>query len=224
MSSLPSTPILGLHKFDDDDAMLASEVNENSDLIDLLPPTVCTSGTRPTTNLFSGRRIYETDTKRSYAYISNTWILMSSVPIMVKRRRTTDLTVNDGAVVNFDNFQTLEDSFNNTDLVHAAGVITISRPGLYVMSVTGEWQAKPVNGSGVGRRRFGIKVNGVAHYDGITDDMPASGQSLNSAFRQTMRLEDILATGDTIQPFAFNSSGENMTVDTGASFTVYRVF
>lgn len=73
MSSLPPSPILGLHRFDTDDAMLNTEVNENTDDIDLLPPTVCTSGTRPVSNLFTGRLIWETDTLALVMWTGAAW-------------------------------------------------------------------------------------------------------------------------------------------------------
>lgn len=36
-------------------------------------PVVCTSGTRPTTNLFAGYQIFESDTKLLYVYTGSAW-------------------------------------------------------------------------------------------------------------------------------------------------------
>lgn len=71
MSSLPPSAVMGLHRFDTDDAFLNTEVNENTDDLDTLPPTVCTSSTRPATNLYQGRLIFETDTKNVMMYDLN---------------------------------------------------------------------------------------------------------------------------------------------------------
>lgn len=77
MSSGPPTPNLGLHTYtdlDDFDYDEVSEDNENTDA--LLTPTTCTSGTRPTTKLFKGRVIHETDTGSWYFYTGTVWRLL----------------------------------------------------------------------------------------------------------------------------------------------------
>lgn len=81
MSSLPPSAVMGLHRFDTDDAFLNTEVNENTDDLDTLPPTVCTSATRPATNLYQGRLIWESDTKKLYMYDLSTvtWTLVSDI-------------------------------------------------------------------------------------------------------------------------------------------------
>ena len=57
------TPILGLKQYDATEDMDYVEVNAQFAQLDTLPPTVCTSSTRPGSNLYQGRMIYETDTK-----------------------------------------------------------------------------------------------------------------------------------------------------------------
>lgn len=60
-----STTRLGLRKPDGTDKPnRVTDLNDNWDKVDLaVGATAVTSGTRPTTNLFTGKRIYETDTK-----------------------------------------------------------------------------------------------------------------------------------------------------------------
>lgn len=74
---MPDTPILGLRQYASGDDFDFNEINQDNATVDTLPPTVCTSGTRPNTGLFVGRLIYETDTKRIYMWNGSTWKLVS---------------------------------------------------------------------------------------------------------------------------------------------------
>lgn len=80
MSSLPPSPILNLYRFSTSDPMLYTEVNANTDKIDLLTPTVCTSGTRPSVDLFQGRLIWETDTQKLMMYDLGTTTWKPALP------------------------------------------------------------------------------------------------------------------------------------------------
>lgn len=79
MSTGVPTPILGLNTFENTDAFLQAEIDANSTQLDTLPPTVCTSAARPTTNLYQGRYIWESDTKTLLMYdkSTTTWIPVS---------------------------------------------------------------------------------------------------------------------------------------------------
>ena len=71
---LSPTAILGLLRWQSTDEFDVNEVNANSDTLELaVPVTNCTSGTRPVTGLTAGRRIYETDTGKSYVYQNGGW-------------------------------------------------------------------------------------------------------------------------------------------------------
>lgn len=52
-------------------------INTNLDAIDKIGTVLCTNATRPTTNLFNGLQIYETDTKITYRYDGAAWRLVS---------------------------------------------------------------------------------------------------------------------------------------------------
>lgn len=80
MSTGTPTSILGLNVFKSTDSMLYDEVNANSQQLDTLPPTVCLSTDRPTTNLYQGRLIWESDTKKLYMYDASTsaWKLVQN--------------------------------------------------------------------------------------------------------------------------------------------------
>jgi hypothetical protein len=71
---------MGMHRFDTDDSMLNTEVNSNTNLIDTIPPTVCTSSSRPVSDLYSGRLIWETDTRKLMMYdaASTSWKFIGS--------------------------------------------------------------------------------------------------------------------------------------------------
>ena len=60
------------------------DYNFNYDVLDNNPGwTICTSSTRPTANLFLRQMIFETDTKRIYAYsgvVGEEWVPVSPVP------------------------------------------------------------------------------------------------------------------------------------------------
>lgn len=78
---MPDTPILSLRQYAGGDDMDFNEVNADYQTLDTLPPTVCTSATRPNTGLYQGRYIWESDTKRLYMYdlSTTTWRLMSDI-------------------------------------------------------------------------------------------------------------------------------------------------
>lgn len=63
-----ATPILGLNQYTAGQDFDFNDVNGDYGQIDTLPPTVCTSGTRPASNLYQGRTIYETDTDLLYMW------------------------------------------------------------------------------------------------------------------------------------------------------------
>lgn len=225
MSSGTPTPNLGLHTFDALDDADYSEFNENMEDIDgLLTPEVVLSGGKPTTQLFPGRLAYETDNKRMMMYTGAAWVQVGFTPCFVRRRRNTTVAVNNGSTVNIDNLQDLEDSVNAADLPHAAGIITAQVAGQYAWSITGEWNAVAgANGTAVGRRRLFLRLNGAAHYDGFTDDMPGDNDSLNSAIRQSSGGIVKLAAGDTLQVSAFNSTGTNMVLAASVGLTIARI-
>lgn len=73
-----TTPILGLHTYNNLDDMDYNEVTADNVQIDTLPPTACLSSARPSTNLYTGRIIWETDTKRLQMWNGTTWKLIST--------------------------------------------------------------------------------------------------------------------------------------------------
>lgn len=78
---MPDTPILGLRQYGPLEDFDYTEVNAGNSKIDTLPPTVCTSATRPITVLYQGRLIWETDTKRLVMYdlATATWRVVSDM-------------------------------------------------------------------------------------------------------------------------------------------------
>lgn len=73
-----TTPILGLHTYNNLDDMDYNEVTADNIQIDTLPPTSCLSSARPSTNLYTGRYIWETDTKRIRMWNGSAWMLISN--------------------------------------------------------------------------------------------------------------------------------------------------
>jgi len=71
------TPILNLHQYDNAQDFDYNDVNADYSQIDTLPPTVCTSGTRPTSNLYTNRMIWETDTSRLMMWTGTAWTNIS---------------------------------------------------------------------------------------------------------------------------------------------------
>lgn len=62
------TDILQLPVYDNTDDIDYNELNTGNQQLDRLPPTFCLQAARPTTNLYNGRLIWETDTKRLLIY------------------------------------------------------------------------------------------------------------------------------------------------------------
>lgn len=75
--SAGSTSILALPIYDNTDDIDYNEINTANNQLDRLPPTLCTNATRPGTNLFTGRLIYETDTDRTYMWTGAAWKLIT---------------------------------------------------------------------------------------------------------------------------------------------------
>lgn len=65
---MSNTPILGLRQYGSLDDFDYTEINTQNQQLDRLPPTVCTSATRPVDNLFQGRYIWESDTLKLLMY------------------------------------------------------------------------------------------------------------------------------------------------------------
>jgi len=71
---LAPTPKLGLHQYEaTDDFDYAEVVADNAAIDRLAVTTVCTSATRPNTELFVGREIYETDSLKFFKWNGATW-------------------------------------------------------------------------------------------------------------------------------------------------------
>lgn len=74
----PNTPRLGLIRPDGPEFVNVDLLNSNSDVLDVsVGVSDCTAATRPVTNLFDGRIIYETDTGKVLRYDVGTtsWVL-----------------------------------------------------------------------------------------------------------------------------------------------------
>lgn len=73
--SNPPTSILGLNQYTTTDDFDFNDVNGDNQRIDRLPPTECTSASRPNTNLYQGRFAWENDTGLLIMYdvSSNDW-------------------------------------------------------------------------------------------------------------------------------------------------------
>lgn len=87
------TTRLGLEKPDPTDAYDIQVINDNMDILDLTGGVIlCTSTTRPSTNLFYGMQIYETDTSLSYVWRQGTpdfWYQVTSPGVITFCTSTT---------------------------------------------------------------------------------------------------------------------------------------
>lgn len=72
-----ATPILGLNQYSAGVDFDFNDVNADYTQIDTLPPTVCTSTTRPASNLYQNRMIWETDTSRLVMWNGTAWVPLS---------------------------------------------------------------------------------------------------------------------------------------------------
>ena len=75
--SAGQTDILALPQYDNVDDIDYNELNVANQQLDRTPATFCTSATRPNTNLFVGRRIYETDTGKEWMWSGAAWLPMT---------------------------------------------------------------------------------------------------------------------------------------------------
>lgn len=89
------TPRLGLYKADPDDyANVDTDINDNYDILDsAMPPTVCTSGSRPSTP-YQGQLIYESDTNRLLIRTAtNKWRTITAREVATTQKATADVAV-----------------------------------------------------------------------------------------------------------------------------------
>lgn len=73
---MADTPILSLRQYSPTEDMDYNDINTDNAQVDTLPPTICTSATRPGTNLYPGRMIYETDTKNHVMWDGDSWEIL----------------------------------------------------------------------------------------------------------------------------------------------------
>lgn len=72
---LPNTPTLGLRQWTETEPFDELEVNSNFTKVDTaIGAAIATSGARPTTGLFPGKRIFETDTQLFYVWDGDSWV------------------------------------------------------------------------------------------------------------------------------------------------------
>jgi hypothetical protein len=172
-------------------------------------PTVCTSTTRPTTNLYVGKEIRETDTGRKYEWNGSAWQILFA-PDRCRVARTTDQTATSASQINF-----LFDTGNATEELNVNGLhslttnptrITIKVPGLYQIITSVKWSP---NTNGL--RQVTNYKNGGATLNAYVDSRisPAA-----AGWETGQVLVDMayLVAGDFIEGSGYQGSGGTLTM------------
>jgi hypothetical protein len=85
------TPKLGLRQYDAALNYAVSKFSADNLLIDnAIGTVICTSTTRPSTSLFNGMQLWETDTQRFVVRVAGAWVAASANPIIVANQAARD--------------------------------------------------------------------------------------------------------------------------------------
>lgn len=95
--------------------------NDNMDKIDKIGLVLCTSGTRPTTNLFEGLQILETDTNIKYVYDGSTWRVDADLNGI---KTYTPTTGNVSGATTFGRWKRVSDNLIWVSVGFSAGTVT----------------------------------------------------------------------------------------------------
>lgn len=196
--------------------LLKQQVNITASAVDVRP-LVVKGFAAQTANLQEWRKSDET-VLASVDKDGN--LAATNIGVAIHVARTTTLAANDGVDVAFPLFQT---TLKSAGIPISAGVATVPQDGLYLWNGHCVWGAAAAVTSGPGRRRLYVKVNGASVSPGMDDDMPPSGTSLNSSKSMTVSGVLTLTAGQTVQLWALNSTGVNLTINAGAEFSLIRL-
>lgn len=169
----------------------------------------CTSTTRPTTNLYNGRPIRETDTGREYKWDSsvNDWRI-AFAPDRCRVSRNTDQTIGTSSqtTIVFDTGNATEDVDIND--LHSFSSnparITVEVPGVYLCVSNLKWAA---NASGL--RMLVMYKNGGAMNTHALDSRVAPSAAGWETIHQLIEMV-YLVPGNYIEMSCYQTSGGNL--------------
>lgn len=198
---MADTPVLGLRQYTSADPMNFNEVNGDNQTVDTIPPASFTSATRPTTDLYQGRLIYETDTKNVMMYdlANTTWRKVGTDEKLPAPLR--------GVCINSaKNITSILNAFANIPM-DVARSITVPRPCL----ISASWRMD-MNGFaatlGILRLEWSGATTGNS-YDQIGSIMGTTQSGSTSGRESSAVVEFVLNAGTT--NFSFGGSRQNNT-------------
>lgn len=208
------TPILGLRRFTSGDDLDFADINFNSNMTDLIPTTVCTSTTRPTTNLFNGRMIWETDTDTLQVY---NLALPGWEPVYSRRmprgKATQTGTGQALTTATYTGVLFNSEDYDTTGVSHSIVTnterIVITTPGLYTVAASVTFAS---NATGI--RKASITLNA-----GTTVVNDSRGAIAGSTTTCNMSADISLAANDYLWVQAYQNSGGNLSLDTSVGST-----
>lgn len=206
------TTNLGLPQFEESDDFHYNDVNGAFQKIDSLTvPTVCTAGTRPDTNLFIGRTIWQTDTKQFFMWSGTAWLLAVNEffkPLWRGHATAAQTKVSGTTLgVTIGEEHKYEGAFTQSSASYKR-VLPID--GVYRFTGQVTWAA-----AAVGTRTVELKKNitGTDFTTGETlargQEPPDAGSGLITCHSST---QDVCAAGDTIAFGALQTSGADLDI------------
>lgn len=178
---------------------------------------VCTSTTRPTTGLYEGLFIYETDTDKVYVYSGTAWgqVGLRYGPPACRINDTSGASITTGGVEKVFNFNAQRWNTDNMWVIGSPSRITFNTPGLYVVTAQMVYSAN-VNGD----RVVSIRLNGTTYIVYKTERARSGGAGshiLECTTQWKMAQNDYIETlvfqdsGSTLTATAFQSTGPEMS-------------
>jgi hypothetical protein len=165
----------------------------------------------------------QTLTNKTLDGASNTFSNIPSAAIAGQCRimeRSTSFVTTSATEFNINAFQST--TANVGAMTESAGAVTVPVAGVYAWGATAEWAATASTASSVSRRRAYIRVNDVAVYQGIGDNITQSGESLNIDTVTSSNGFVKLNAGDKVNLAVYQSTGVSITCNR-AQLSLVRV-
>lgn len=203
---------LALPQFEELDDFSYQDVNTAFQSIDALTvPTVCTAGTRPDTNLFIGRTIWQTDTKQFYMWDGTKWLIAVNefFKPMWRGYVTAAQTKASGATLGI----TIGEEFAKDGAFTQSGATytrTIPMSGIYRLTGQVTWAAG-TNGTRTVELKKNITGTDLSTGETLArgQEPPDGGSGLITCLATTM---DDLVAGDKVTYGGLQTSGGNLDV------------
>ena len=165
----------------------------------IVQPGVCTSATRPSSP-YQGQTIYETDTKRIYAYNGSAWeYVVGGTPLYAARIYGNTTLAAGGSWTVLSSWTGTNYDYNSN--IATTGIYTVPLTGMYEVSMHAGFSGN----SNPHNITVAVYVNGVIASLGV--QVVDTGATAGVALRANVHDILVLNAGDTVRPYVYNGGG-----------------